>query len=82
MWQLMLGGVLEVETCKNDATVARSVFLSVGTLLAVELLKKCTRSWREAHFEMKTSTSEHFWKLSCQKSAPRCGAKHISKSKW
>ena len=28
-----------------------------------------------------TSRSEHFWKLSCRKSARRCGAKHISKSK-
>ena len=28
-----------------------------------------------------TSRSEHFWKLRCQKSARRCGAKHISKSK-
>ena len=28
-----------------------------------------------------TSGSEHFWKLSCRKSARRCGAKHISKSK-
>jgi len=27
------------------------------------------------------SRSEHFWKLSCQKSARRCGAKHIWKSK-
>ena len=27
------------------------------------------------------SRSEHFWKLRCWKSAPRCGAKHISKSK-
>ena len=25
--------------------------------------------------------SEHFWKLRCRKSARRCGAKHISKSK-
>ena len=25
--------------------------------------------------------SDHFWKLRCQKSARRCGAKHISKSK-
>ena len=29
----------------------------------------------------KNSRSEQFWKLSCQKSAHRCGAKHISKSK-
>ena len=28
-----------------------------------------------------TPTSEHFWKLTCRKSAHRCGAKHISKSK-
>ena len=28
-----------------------------------------------------TSASDHFWKLRCQKSARRCGAKRISKSK-
>ena len=28
-----------------------------------------------------TPTSDHFWKLRCRKSAHRCGAKHISKSK-
>ena len=28
-----------------------------------------------------TPTSDHFWKLWCQKSARRCGAEHISKSK-
>ena len=28
-----------------------------------------------------TWVSEHFWKLGCRKSARRCGAKHISKSK-
>jgi len=28
-----------------------------------------------------TSGSRHFWKLRCRKSARRCGAKHISKSK-
>ena len=28
-----------------------------------------------------TPASDHFWKLRCQKSARRCGAKHISKSK-
>ena len=29
-----------------------------------------------------TSASDHFWKLRCRKSARRCGAKHISKSKF
>ena len=28
-----------------------------------------------------TSASDHFWELRCPKSARRCGAKHISKSK-
>ena len=28
-----------------------------------------------------TSASDRFWKLRCRKSARRCGAKHISKSK-
>ena len=28
-----------------------------------------------------TPVSDHFWKLRCQKSARRCGAKHICKSK-
>ena len=28
-----------------------------------------------------TPVSDHFWKLRCQKSARRCGTKHISKSK-
>ena len=38
-----------------------------------------------AHVEVKMyktpQVSEHFWKLHCRKSARRCGAKHISKSK-
>ena len=87
-----------------------------GPLLAVEMSKKCTPLWREAHFQVKmykaphvratfggsdvgkvqavvarntfpsqnvqsTTCSRHFWKFGCWKSARRCGAKHISKSK-
>ena len=89
---------------------------SFRPLLEVEMSKKCTLLWREAHFEVKmykthhgrttfgscdvekvhavvarstfrrqnvqnTPMSEHFWKLRCRKSARRCGAKHILKSK-
>ena len=89
---------------------------SSGPLLAVEMSKKCTPLWREAHFEVKmykthhsgttfgswdvekvhavvarstfrsqnvqnTPAPDHFWKLRCRKSARRCGAKHILKSK-
>ena len=88
----------------------------LAPLLEVEMWKKCTPLWREAHFEVKmyktlgvrttfgssdvekvhavvarstfrsqnvqnTTCSRHFWKLRCGKSARRCGAKHISKSK-
>ena len=59
--------------------------LSSGPLLEVEMSKKCTPLWREAHFQVKMykthSAPDHFWKLRCRKSARRCGAKHISKSK-
>ena len=88
-----------------------------GPLLEVEMSKKCTPLWREAHFQVKmhkthhhgrttfgswdvekvhavvarstfrsqnvqnTPFSDHFWRFRCRKSARRCGAKHISKSK-
>ena len=57
----------------------------VRSQLARWEMKKCTPLWREAHFQVKmlknTRGSDHFWKLRCRKSARRCGAKHISKSK-
>ena len=34
-----------------------------------------------SHNVQNTPFSDHFWKLRCRKSARRCGAKHISKSK-
>ena len=74
---------------KLHAVVARSTKVSktdgVGTLLEIEMSKKCTLLWREAHFDLKSvkklTGSEHFWALRCRKSGGRCGAKHISKSK-
>ena len=89
----------------------------LGPLLEVEISKKCTPLWREAHFQVKmykthhvrttfgswdvekvhavvarstfpsqnvqnTPCSDHFWRFRCRKSARRCGAKYISKSKW
>ena len=59
--------------------------LSVGPLLEVRILKKCTPLWCEAHFELKMLKAlgirVHFWKFRSRKSARRCGAKYISKSK-
>ena len=57
----------------------------VRSQLARREMKNCTPLWREAHFQVKMYKTHHgrstFWKLRCQKSARRCGAKHISKSK-
>ena len=76
---------------KLHAVVVRSTFPSQnvqntrsGPLLEVEMSKKRTPLWREARFEVnmyKTPGSYHFWKLRCQTSARRCGAKRVSKSK-
>ena len=50
--------------------------------------KKCTPLWREdarstfpSQNVQNTPAPDHFWQLRCRKSARRCGAKHISKSK-
>ena len=59
----------------------------VGALLEVEMSKKCTPLWREAHFEVKMLTTLGVRttfggsEVEFRKSARRCGAKHISKSK-
>ena len=59
----------------------------VGPLLEVEMSKKCTPLWREAHFEVKmlktlgVRTTFGGSEVEFRKSARRCGAKHISKPK-
>ena len=57
----------------------------VRSQLATCEMKNCTPLWREAHSQVKMykaqqvrTTFGSFW---CRKSARRCGAKHISKSK-
>ena len=48
-------------------------------------MKSCTPLWREAHLEVKMYKTHHcrttFGSWDVRKSARRCGAKHISKSK-
>ena len=66
--------------------------LKVGSLkrrvrsqLARWEMKNCTPLWREAHFQVKMYKTHHsgttFGSWDVAKSACRCGAKHISKSK-
>ena len=56
-----------------------------GPLLEVVMSKKVhavvVRSTFPSQNGQNTPFSDHFWKLRCRKSARRCGAKHISKSK-
>ena len=125
---LSFGPLLEVEMSKKCTPLWREAHFQVKMYKAhharttfggsdvEKVSKKCTPLWREAHFEVKmyktlqlrttfgswdvekvhavvarstfpsqnvqnTSASDHFWKLRCRKSARRCGAKHISKSK-
>ena len=124
----ILGPLLEVEMSKKCTPLWREAHFEVksaknwrsrtafGSWDVKKVSKKCTPLWREAHVEGKsvknwrsrttfgswdvekvhavvarstfpsqnaqnTPASDHFWKLQCRKSARRCGAKHISKSK-
>ena len=57
----------------------------LGPLLEVEMSKKCTPLWLEANFQVKMYKTHQrrttFGSSAVAKSARRCGAKHISKSK-
>ena len=70
---------------KHISKSKRTKHTILRPVLEVEMSQKCTPLWREAHFQVKMYKAHHsqtsFWKLRCRKSARRCGAKHISKSK-
>ena len=81
---LRIGLLLEVEMLKKCVALWRGAHLDV----------KCVKNWgvEKVHAVVarstcwspnvhNTSATHHFWKLRCRKSARRCGAKHISKSK-
>ena len=78
---------------KVHAVVARSTFRSrkmckthqvrttFGSWDVEKVHAVVARSTFRSQHAQNTPVSDHFWKLRCQKSACRCGAKHISKSK-
>ena len=70
---------------KLHAVVARSTFPSQNvqnTRGADHFWQlRVARSTFPSQNVQNTPFSDHFWKLRCRKSARRCGAKHISKSK-
>ena len=88
-----LGPLLEVEMSKKCTPLWRKAHFQVKmyktpqvrTTFGSSDVKKVhavvARSTFPRQNAQNTSASDHFWKLRCQKSARRCGAKHISKSK-
>ena len=77
---------------KLHAVVARSTFPSqnvqstrvrttFGSCDVEKVHAVVARSTFPSQNVQNTPGSDHFWKLRCRKSARRCGAKHISKSK-
>ena len=54
----------------------------VGQMRDEKLHAVVTRSTFPSQNVQNTPGSDHFWKLRCRKSARRCGAKHMSKSKY
>ena len=84
-------GSCDVE--KVDAVVARSTFpkckmykthqcrTTFGSCDVEKVDAVVARSTFPSQNVQNTPVSNHFWKLRCRKSARRCGAKHISKSK-
>ena len=86
----ILGPLLEVELSKKCTLLWREAHVEIkctkhtraGPLLEVELLRKCMQSTLTSQNAHSTPTSDHFWKLTCRKSAHRCGAKYVSKAKF
>ena len=74
---------------KVHAVVARSTFWSkthhgrttFGSCDVEKVHAVVARSTFWSQNVQNTPMSDHFWKFRCRKSARRCGAKHISKSK-
>ena len=80
---------MEVELSKKCTLLWREAHVEIkctkhtraGPLLEVELLRKCMQSTLTSQNAHSTPTSDHFWKLTCRKSAHRCSVKHMSKAK-
>ena len=89
----ILGPLLEVEMLKKCTPLWREAYFQVkmyktpqrrrtfGSCNVEKVHAVVARSTFRSQNVQNTPFSDHFWKLRCRKSARRCGAKHISKSK-
>ena len=90
---LSFGALLEVAMSKKCTPLWREAHFQVkmykahhgrttfGSCDVEKVHAVVARSTFRSQHVQSTPLSEHFWKLRCRKSARRCGAKHISKSK-
>ena len=93
MYKTILGPLLEVEMSKKCTPLWREAHFEVkmykthqrrttfGSWDVEKVHAVVARSTFPSQNVQNTRGSDHFWKLRCRKSARRCGAKHISKSK-
>ena len=89
----IVGPLLEVEMSKNFTPLWHEAHFEVkmykahhsrttfGSWDVEKVHVVVARSTFRSQNVQNTPASDHFWKLRCRKSARRCGAKHISKSK-
>ena len=89
----IVGPLLEVEMSKKCTPLWREAHFQVkmykthhsrttfGSWDVKKVHAVVARSTFRSQKCKKLTVSDHFWKLRCRKSARRCGAKHISKSK-
>ena len=66
---------------KSKCTKTHQVRTTFGSWDVEKVHAVVARSTFPSQNVQNTPASDHFWKLRCRKSARRCGAKHISKSK-
>ena len=89
----ILGPLLEVEMSKKCTPLWREAHFEVkmykahhcrttfGSCDVEKVHAVVARSTFRSQNVQNTPCSDHFWKVRCRKSARRCGAKHVSKSK-
>ena len=92
-WDVAFGPLLEVEMSQKCTPLWHEAHFQVkmyktpgvrttfGSCDVEKVHAVVARSTFPSQNVQNTRGSDHFWKLRCRKSARRCGAKHISKSK-
>ena len=68
-------------TCRSQNAEGTSVLERFWKLRCRKVHAVAARSTFRSQNVQNIPAPDHFWKLRCRKSARRCGAKHVSKSK-